>query len=128
MGNAERTLGFLADSRRMNVMLTRARRGVIVFGHGDSLRQSMDTGSHWRSWLEWAERKGAIISAANLVQGQPATAASLHSGSAAFNHSTPMEGAGSLFPGTSASEHHGIVAGFPQHATPPATPAAPLQN
>lgn len=68
--NAERTLGFLADSRRMNVMLTRARRGIIVFGHGDMLRQSRDTGSHWGAWLNWVESKGAVVSAANLSQQQ----------------------------------------------------------
>lgn len=74
--NAERMLGFLADSRRMNVMLTRARRGIIVLGNADSLRHSSDMGSHWRAWLEWAESKGAILEASALPsfqsQGQAA--------------------------------------------------------
>merc|ERR1712014_90998 len=64
--NAERFLGFLADARRMNVMLTRARRGLIIFGNGDTLRHSHTADSHWSAWLNWADAKGAVIPSAAL--------------------------------------------------------------
>lgn len=67
--NSNRSLGFLADPRRMNVMLTRARRGLVVFGHGDTLRQSQAEGSHWASWLDWVEGRGAAVSHASLQGG-----------------------------------------------------------
>mmetsp|Transcript_28461 Transcript_28461/g.45723 ORF Transcript_28461/g.45723 Transcript_28461/m.45723 type:complete len:1255 (-) Transcript_28461:467-4231(-) len=54
--NAEGKVGFLSDWRRLNVMLTRARRGCIVIGSKRTLMQD----PLWRQWLIWAQARGAI--------------------------------------------------------------------
>jgi hypothetical protein len=53
MGN----VGFLADRRRVNVMLTRARRGLIIVGHLRTLRGEPEV---WGPWLSWAGENGLI--------------------------------------------------------------------
>ena len=60
MGN----VGFLADRRRVNVMLTRARRGLIIVGHLRTLRGEPEV---WGPWLTWAGENGLIcgLSATN---------------------------------------------------------------
>lgn len=57
--NDEGEIGFLADTRRMNVALTRARRWLLVAGDGATL------GGHpfYRAFLEHAEKSGAWLSA-----------------------------------------------------------------
>jgi len=42
------SLGFCDDARRINVLLTRARRGLVVVGDRDTLMRSRI----WRGWLE----------------------------------------------------------------------------
>lgn len=54
--NRERRLGFLKDWRRLNVALTRARRGVIVFGDG----QVLSDDEHWKAWIDWTAQQGAM--------------------------------------------------------------------
>tara|TARA_B110000495_G_scaffold82566_1_gene71008 strand:- start:313 stop:2238 length:1926 start_codon:yes stop_codon:yes gene_type:complete len=47
--NPEKNVGFLADSRRLNVALTRAKRGLIVIGDPTTLRSD----KNWQAWLEY---------------------------------------------------------------------------
>merc|ERR1712039_780122 len=47
--NRTGTVGFLADWRRLNVMLTRARRGIVIIGNSRTLKSD----EHWSKWLEF---------------------------------------------------------------------------
>ena len=47
--NESGTVGFLSNYRRLNVALTRAKRGLIVIGDDRTLRND----STWASWLDW---------------------------------------------------------------------------
>ena len=54
--NPDGNVGFLDDSRRLNVALTRAKRGLVVIGDPKTLRNQRD----WDFWLTWAEEKNLI--------------------------------------------------------------------
>lgn len=54
--NREGKVGFLCDWRRLNVMLTRARIGLIVIGS----RSTLMSDPLWHEWLIWAAARGAI--------------------------------------------------------------------
>eukprot|EP00931_Biecheleriopsis_adriatica_P016607 TRINITY_DN1218_c0_g1_i1.p1 TRINITY_DN1218_c0_g1~~TRINITY_DN1218_c0_g1_i1.p1 ORF type:complete len:1123 (+),score=295.67 TRINITY_DN1218_c0_g1_i1:41-3370(+) len=54
--NREGKVGFLCDWRRLNVMLTRARIGLIVIGSKSTLMSD----PLWHEWLIWASARGAI--------------------------------------------------------------------
>ena len=45
-------VGFLDDGKRMNVLLTRARSGMIVIGN----KQTLEKCDLWRKWIEWVEK------------------------------------------------------------------------
>jgi len=46
------SVGFLADWRRLNVMLTRARRGIVICGNSRTLKAD----EHWSKWLDFYSR------------------------------------------------------------------------
>jgi len=52
--NKEAKVGFLNDWRRLNVMITRARRGLVVIGHAATLCCD----KHWRMWMQFTEKQG----------------------------------------------------------------------
>uniref|UniRef100_A0A7S1FIN7 AAA+ ATPase domain-containing protein n=1 Tax=Noctiluca scintillans TaxID=2966 RepID=A0A7S1FIN7_NOCSC len=47
-------VGFLADWRRLNVMITRARRGLVIIGNAATLACD----PHWKLWLQFTENQG----------------------------------------------------------------------
>ena len=53
--NVHCSIGFLADERRMNVALTRAKRGLIVVGHKETLIGSPEGGALWKAWFRSLE-------------------------------------------------------------------------
>ncbi|CAM9279136.1 unnamed protein product [Phaeothamnion confervicola] len=65
--NPGRHVGFLADWRRLNVAITRARRGLIIFGDPNTL--SADP--HWAALLRWYACRGLIV---GLPASPPAAA------------------------------------------------------
>jgi regulator of nonsense transcripts 1 len=55
--NERGNVGFVRDDRRVNVAMTRARRGLIVLGN----RQTLSTDPTWRAWFKWIDDRGLAL-------------------------------------------------------------------
>lgn len=62
--NRGRVVGFLADPRRLNVAITRARRGLIVLG----CRETLSADPVWRAYLSWIHHHGLEADRASTLQ------------------------------------------------------------
>lgn len=51
-------IGFLSDTRRMNVALTRAKFGLFVIGHGNTLKKN---NQHWTKLVQHAETQDCYV-------------------------------------------------------------------
>ena len=49
--NDDGKIGFVNDARRINVILTRARRGLVVLGNADCMKGN----KYWRRWLTFVD-------------------------------------------------------------------------
>ena len=61
-------LGFLDDDKRMNVLLTRARRGLIVIGNKKTLMSNKD--STWKEWVTWVENEELTVDSGKCIYVQ----------------------------------------------------------
>lgn len=57
--NAQGFLGFVEDDQRMNVMLTRARKGLVVVGDKATLEKK--EASIWKKWILWCTDRGHVV-------------------------------------------------------------------
>ena len=62
--NPAGSVGFLADARRLNVAITRARRGLIVFGSSATLASDPT----WRVWLNWVRAQRLVLDSEVLLR------------------------------------------------------------
>ncbi|KAM3576755.1 hypothetical protein VYU27_001350 [Nannochloropsis oceanica] len=60
--NGKGKVGFLGDWRRLNVAITRAKRGLIVLGDPRTLRHD----PHWGAYLKWAQKHGCVMTLGEL--------------------------------------------------------------
>ena len=60
--NSNHDIGFLKEERRLNVSITRARRGIVIFGHARTLHFGNVDGA-WTSFLERAAVQGFLLQA-----------------------------------------------------------------
>jgi hypothetical protein len=55
--NSEGNIGFLSDWRRLNVAITRPRRGLILIGHSKTLQND----SNWKEYLQWLKTNKLLL-------------------------------------------------------------------
>lgn len=73
--NRQGKVGFLGDWRRLNVAITRAKRGIVVVGDPRTLRHD----PHWGAYLRWCLKRECVMPLTELrrlLQNQVAAAKS----------------------------------------------------
>jgi regulator of nonsense transcripts 1 len=55
--NEEFSIGFLADKRRVNVALTRARHGLVVVGNAPTFARN----EVWTGFIEYCKERNALV-------------------------------------------------------------------
>ena len=55
--NERGEIGFVADPRRLNVGITRAKRGLVVLGN----RRTLSVSSVWRDWFKWVDKNKCTL-------------------------------------------------------------------
>ncbi|DBB05155.1 TPA: hypothetical protein ACH3X3_010403 [Trebouxia sp. C0006] len=61
--NRHGKLGFVTDPRRLNVAISRPRRGLVIVGSPETLKAN----SNWLEWLEWVRSQNAILHSDDLA-------------------------------------------------------------
>ncbi|KAF4676766.1 hypothetical protein FOL47_005187 [Perkinsus chesapeaki] len=89
--NREGDIGFTGDPRRMNVMLTRAKRGLVVFGDVKTL--TADPECDWSCWVHWARGKGCMVNTAEYFKKISALKSGIKHGNGPM-HETGKDAAG----------------------------------
>ncbi|GMH39425.1 hypothetical protein BSKO_07323 [Bryopsis sp. KO-2023] len=65
--NPSGEIGFLTDYRRLNVAVTRAKRGLVIVGDPTTLGKK---NALWKSWLQFLGAKNLLIDARQLVMAR----------------------------------------------------------
>lgn len=61
--NPEGKIGFMSDHRRMNVAITRAKRGLVVIGDPATLGQH----PMWKAWIDFLKEKKLIVDSKQVI-------------------------------------------------------------
>lgn len=62
--NYQGKVGFLGDWRRLNVAITRAKRGLVVFGDPRTLKND----PHWGAFMKWCLKNECVLTLKQLRQ------------------------------------------------------------